>query len=96
MIHIRWITIHKSQPTFLTSFYWSHFIHNPNYESIGILHEHDHSMYICIVAVQYLKIEHDLNSITTTSTCFKRFFHFLLREPKPVSYKGLYIDLATP
>lgn len=48
------------------------------------------------VEVQHLKIEHDLNGITTTSTSFKGFFHFLLREPKPMSYKGFHIDFATP
>lgn len=70
---------------------------------VGILHiSMSLNMYIyflfkdCKVAVQYLKIEHDFNGITTTSTRFKGFFNFLLREPKPVSYKGFHIDFATP
>lgn len=43
-----------------------------------------------------LEVEHDLNGSTTTSTGFKGFFYLPLREPEPMCYQGLHVDLPTP
>uniref|UniRef100_A0A2P2LWX9 Uncharacterized protein n=1 Tax=Rhizophora mucronata TaxID=61149 RepID=A0A2P2LWX9_RHIMU len=42
------------------------------------------------------QIEHDLDGISTVSTCFKGFFYLPLGESEPVGYQGLHINLTTP
>lgn len=43
-----------------------------------------------------LQIKHDFNGIATSSTGSESIFYTLLRESKPMSYKGLHINLSSP